>query len=100
MRCAELTVLLDRATSLELQGFFPILVDNIFGPQGTACWGLRCFRECTEDFQQLQHFLSPCGPMFKMIYILLKDLSAKYEFPIIYLPVRSRFMALGALAVM
>ncbi|KAJ8934157.1 hypothetical protein NQ314_013539 [Rhamnusium bicolor] len=40
-RCAELTVLLDRGTLLELHSFFPILIDNIFGPQGTLSWGLR-----------------------------------------------------------
>lgn len=88
-RCAELTVLLDRASLLELHNFFPILIDNIFGPQGTVCWDLRTTTEgkC-EDFNQLHHFLSPCGPLFKVVYTLLKDPNIKYDFPLLYLPVR------------
>ncbi|EFA10294.2 Sphingomyelin phosphodiesterase 4-like Protein [Tribolium castaneum] len=87
-RCAELTVLFDRGSTLDLQNFFPLLIDNIFGPQGTVSWGLRVARDVNEDFRQLEHFLSPCGPVFKLIYTLLKDPSAKYDFPVMYLPVK------------
>ncbi|KAL1494759.1 hypothetical protein ABEB36_010305 [Hypothenemus hampei] len=88
-RCAELTVLLDRASLLELHNFFPILIENIFGPQGTISWGLRSITDgCGEDFRQLHHFLSPCGPLFRLIYILLKDPNIKYEFPLVYLPAK------------
>ncbi|XP_018579891.1 sphingomyelin phosphodiesterase 4 [Anoplophora glabripennis] len=90
-RCAELTVLLDRGGLLELHNFFPILIDNIFGPQGTLSWGLRTTTEdqC-EDFRQLQHFLSPGGPLFKLIYTLLRDPNIKYDFPLTYLPAKIR----------
>ncbi|XP_023023938.2 sphingomyelin phosphodiesterase 4 isoform X1 [Leptinotarsa decemlineata] len=92
MRCAELTVLLERGSLLELHNFFPVLVDSIFGPQGTVSWGLRTTTEFQgEDFRQLQHFLSPCGPLFKLIYTLLKDPSARYDFPIVYLPTKIRY---------
>ncbi|XP_044271314.1 sphingomyelin phosphodiesterase 4 [Tribolium madens] len=87
-RCAELTVLFDRGSTLDLQNFFPLLIDNIFGPQGTVSWGLRIARDVNEDFRQLEHFLSPCGPVFKLIYTLLKDPSAKYDFPVMYLPIK------------
>jgi hypothetical protein len=87
-RCAELTVLFDRGSTLDLQNFFPLLIDNIFGPQGTVSWGLRVARDVNEDFRQLEHFLSPCGPVFKLIYTLLKDPSAKYDFPVMYLPIK------------
>lgn len=90
-RCAELTVLLDRGNLLELHSFFPVLIDNIFGPQGTLSWGLRSTTESEhEDFRQLHHFLSPCGPMFKLIYTLLKDPNIRYEFPLAYLPLKIR----------
>ncbi|XP_050310724.1 sphingomyelin phosphodiesterase 4 [Anthonomus grandis grandis] len=90
-RCAELTVLLDRASLLELHNFFPILIDNIFGPQGTVCWGLRNSTEMAgEDFRQLHYFLSPCGPVFRLIYALLKDPNIKYEFSLAYLPMKVR----------
>ncbi|XP_066260835.1 sphingomyelin phosphodiesterase 4 isoform X1 [Euwallacea similis] len=90
-RCAELTVLLDRASLLELHNFFPVLIDNIFGPQGTDCWGLRATTDGNlDDFRQLHHFLSPCGPLFRLIYTLLKDPNIKYEFSLSYLPVKVR----------
>ncbi|KAJ8967173.1 hypothetical protein NQ317_006519 [Molorchus minor] len=80
-RCAELTVLLDRGNILELHSFFPVLIINIFGPQGTVSWGLRTTTEVNfEDFRQLHHFLSPCGPLFKLIYTLLKDQNIRYDF--------------------
>lgn len=81
----------DRGSTLDLQNFFPVLIDNIFGPQGTVSWGLRVARHVNGDFRQLEHFLSPCGPVFKLIYTLLKDPSAKYDFPVMYLPVSSHF---------
>ncbi|KAG5872702.1 hypothetical protein JTB14_008796 [Gonioctena quinquepunctata] len=90
-RCAELTVLLDRASLLELHNFFPVLIDNIFGPQGTLSWGLRTTTDSQgEDFRQLQHFLSPCGPLFKMMYTLLKDPNIRYDFSLAYLPTKIR----------
>lgn len=90
-RCAELAVLLDRATLLELHNFFPILIDNIFGPQGTISWGLRTStEENREDLRELHHFLSPCGPLFRLIYILLRDPNIKYEFSLTYLPTKIR----------
>lgn len=79
----------DRASISELQTFFPILIDNIFGPQSTFNWGLRTTNADVnaQDFQTLQHFLSPFGPLFKVIYTLLRDPLIKYEFSIAYLPV-------------
>lgn len=68
-----------------------MLIDNIFGPQGSLSWGLRTTTESTlEDFRQLHHFLSPCGPMFNLIYTLLKDPGTKYDFPLMYLPEKIR----------
>ncbi|KAJ8917730.1 hypothetical protein NQ315_005179 [Exocentrus adspersus] len=90
-RCAELTVLLDRGSLLDLHNFFPVLIDNIFGPHGTLSWDLRTITETqSEDFRQLQHFLSPCGPLFKLIYTLLKDPNIKYDFSLSYLPAKIR----------
>ncbi|KAJ8938884.1 hypothetical protein NQ318_016088 [Aromia moschata] len=90
-RCAELTVLLDRGNLLELHSFFPVLINNIFGPQGTLSWGLRTSTETqTEDFRQLHHFLSPCGPLFKLIYTLLRDINIRYDFPLSYVPTKVR----------
>ncbi|KAF7277955.1 hypothetical protein GWI33_009070 [Rhynchophorus ferrugineus] len=86
-RCAELAMLLDRSSLLELHHLFPQLIDHIFGPLGTVCWDLRsCTSNSGEDVKELYHFFSPCGPLFKLIYTLLRDPNIKYEFPVSYLP--------------
>lgn len=94
-RCAELTVLLERATISELHTVFPILIDSIFGPQGSYSWGLRSTTADTNslDFQTLHHFLSPLGPLFRAIYLLLRDPHVAYEFNVRFLPVG--FSSLG-----
>ncbi|CAH0555499.1 unnamed protein product [Brassicogethes aeneus] len=90
-KCAELTVLLDRGNILELHNFFPILINHIFGPQGTICWEIRTITESSsDDFRQMQHFLSPNGPVFKLIYTLLKDPAIKYDFSLTFLPTKIR----------
>lgn len=73
----------------DLHTVFPLLIDNIFGPHGTVCWELRSITANAnpQDFQALQHFLSPLGPMFKIIYTLLRDPQLKFEFSLSYLPV-------------
>ncbi|KAL3268108.1 hypothetical protein HHI36_007235 [Cryptolaemus montrouzieri] len=88
-RCTELTMLLARASIMELQSIFPYLIDSIFGPQSTHSWGLRTTPESMgEDFRQIRNFLSPCGPLFRSIYSLLKDTPTKYDFSLSYLPVK------------
>lgn len=82
-------MLIDQGSIKDLQTLLPILIDHIFGPQGTMSWDLRNTSVSTnaQDFQTLQHFLSSTGSLFKLIYILLKDPLIKYEFSLAYLPV-------------
>ncbi|KAF5269701.1 hypothetical protein FQA39_LY08624 [Lamprigera yunnana] len=91
-RCAELTVLFDRATLKDLHSVFPILIDNMFGPHSSMCWGLRNITNVdqAQDFDALQHFLSPQGPLFKVIYTLLRDPLLKFTFSINFLPSKVR----------
>nr|XP_022912671.1 sphingomyelin phosphodiesterase 4 [Onthophagus taurus] len=91
-RCSDLTVLLESASVKDLQHLFPLLIDNIFGPQGTVAWGLRTITANLKpyDFHALQNFFSPMGPMFKVIYTLIKDPLIKYDFSITYLPMKIR----------
>lgn len=81
--------MIDRGSPADLQIMFPVLVENIFGPQCTLSWGLRTISGTVNesDFQTLRHFLSPTGPLFKVIYALLWDPLVKYEFSITKLPV-------------
>lgn len=88
-RCAELTLLFERATKQDLQTIFPILVDNIFGPHGTFHWNLRKIHAETHttEYNSIMNFLKPEGVLFKQIYILLHDITIKYDFSLAYLPV-------------
>ncbi|KAK9709081.1 Mitochondrial-associated sphingomyelin phosphodiesterase [Popillia japonica] len=93
-RCADLAILFQRGSLRDLQAIFPLLVDNIFGPQGTLSWGLRSITITlkSHDFHTLQQFLSPCGPFFQLIYGLLKDPFIKYDFSVAFLPTKLRQM--------
>lgn len=84
--------MIDRINPGDLQSIFPILIDHIFGPQSTINWGLRTTSGAVseQDFQALRHFLSPTGPLFKLIYMLLRDPLVKYDFSLMYLPVSKR----------
>lgn len=81
--------MIDRVNPADLQNIYPILIDQIFGPQSTFSWGLRTTSAAVneQDFQAMRHFLSPTGPVFKLIYMLLRDPLIKYDFNVIYLPV-------------
>lgn len=69
--------------------YFPILIDHIFGPQTGVSWELRTTTSSNlQNYQALQHFLSPTGPLFKIIATLLKDPLIKYEYNLHYLPVQ------------
>ncbi|XP_017772649.1 PREDICTED: sphingomyelin phosphodiesterase 4 isoform X2 [Nicrophorus vespilloides] len=93
-RCADLTVLFERGTKKELATFFPMLIDNIFGPQGTFSWSLRTQlpQNNPNEFKVLLNFLKPMGPVFKLIYLLLQEPNIKYEFSLMYLPTKVKMM--------
>ncbi|KRT82729.1 hypothetical protein AMK59_3136, partial [Oryctes borbonicus] len=93
-RCADLTILFQKGTLRDLQAVFPVLIDNIFGPQGTLSWDLRTITATVKshDFHTLQQFFSPCGPFFQLIYGLLKDSYIKYDFSPAFLPMKVKQM--------
>ncbi|GJQ83344.1 hypothetical protein Trydic_g18129 [Trypoxylus dichotomus] len=93
-RCADLTALFQKGSLRDLQTVFPVLIDNIFGPQGTLSWDLRTITATVKshDFLALQQFFSPCGPFFQLIYGLLKDSYIKYDFSVAILPMKVRQM--------
>lgn len=95
-RCAELGLLIDQCTVKDLQHFFPLLVQSIFGqtPGGSPCgWGLRTVvgHPSAYEFDVLYSFLLPLGPMFRLCYRLLSD-AIKFEVPIEQLPPKTAEM--------
>ena len=70
-----------------LHGFFPQLLSSIFGYAGSADWGLKTLSRDKKDFATVQQFLSPAGPVFKLIDMLQADDLKRYEFFINCLPV-------------
>ena len=79
-------------TSLQdLHGFFPQLLGSIFGYTGCVDWGLRNTYINSSDAQVLHQFLSPYGPLFKLIDKLQADGFLRYEFFVQCLPVSDIF---------
>lgn len=93
-RCAQLNHLIDRCSLKELQDYFPLLVNSIFGnvPAGVnpIGWGLRsiCRQTNPNEFDVLYSFFQPLGPMFRLCYRLLND-PIKFDVPIEMLPSRT-----------
>lgn len=89
LRCAELTLMIDKCSSKDLQTLFPSLVENIFGTNGGVSWGIRNITAASpgNEFNTLVHFLGPLGPIFRLIYKILADTQIKYEYSLMHLPV-------------
>ncbi|KAB0794693.1 hypothetical protein PPYR_11532 [Photinus pyralis] len=91
-RCGELAVFIDRANLKDLHSIYPMLIDSIFGPLSKECWNLRGITESNSlrTYNAVRQFLSPLGPIFKLIYTLLKDPLVKFNFNLNYLPMKVR----------
>ena len=70
-----------------LHGFFPQLLNNIFGYSSSTDWGLKTLSRDSRDFAAVKKFLSPSGALFKLIDKLQADDQHRYEFFISCLPV-------------
>ncbi|XP_028681357.1 sphingomyelin phosphodiesterase 4 [Erpetoichthys calabaricus] len=86
-RCQELAKLIDDYPAKELHLIFPWLVESVLGSlDGTVVgWNLRFLHSRMNEYNTAMEFLSPSGPMMKLIYKLHAE-DYKYEFPISYLP--------------
>lgn len=95
-RCAELNLLINRCSIKELQDFFPVLVQSVFGNASGGNqlgWGLRTLTAKTNnhEYEVMYSFFMPMGPMFRLCYRLLNE-PIKFDVPIEILPVRFRFI--------
>ena len=70
-----------------LHGFFPQLLNSIFGYSGSTDWGLKTLSRDSREFDIVRRFLSPSGAVFKLIDMLQADDLHRYEFFISCLPV-------------
>lgn len=89
-------MLFDRGTLKDIQRIFPVIIDSIFGPQGTMSWNLRSITSAKNPslFQAVHFFLSPIGPLLRLVYLLLNDPTIRYDFNLGLLPVRKNDLAL------
>ena len=73
----------------ELKNALPSLLTNIFGFGSESGWQLNlvCRGYNTQDFESLQRFLGPEGPLLNLVYSLQSDASLLYEFPVNCIPV-------------
>ncbi|XP_008406429.1 sphingomyelin phosphodiesterase 4 isoform X2 [Poecilia reticulata] len=86
-RCQDLLKIIDEYPPKELHLIFPWLVENVFGSLDgvVSGWNLRLLHSRSSDFNLVLDFLSPSGPMMKLVYKLQAE-EYKYEVPVNYLP--------------
>ncbi|XP_043462172.1 sphingomyelin phosphodiesterase 4 [Leptopilina heterotoma] len=93
-RCRELTVLIEKSSTADLQHVFPVLIHSLFGINDNVGWGLHSInaKKNPQEYDTLCYFLGPMGPIFSLCYKLLPDCYLKYNFPVSYLPAKIRLM--------
>ncbi|XP_016892298.1 sphingomyelin phosphodiesterase 4 isoform X2 [Cynoglossus semilaevis] len=86
-RCQDLVKIIDEYPAKELQLIFPWLLESVFGSlDGTIIgWNLRLLTHRSSDYNIVLDFLSPSGPMMKLVYKLQAE-EFKFEIPVIHLP--------------
>ncbi|XP_014869669.1 PREDICTED: sphingomyelin phosphodiesterase 4 isoform X5 [Poecilia mexicana] len=86
-RCQDLLKIIDEYPAKELHLIFPWLVENVFGSLDGVIsgWNLRLVHSRSNEFNLVLDFLSPSGPMMKLVYKLQAE-EYKYEVPVNYLP--------------
>ncbi|XP_032085613.1 sphingomyelin phosphodiesterase 4 isoform X2 [Thamnophis elegans] len=88
-RCHDLMTIIEDFPAKELHAVFPWLVENIFGSLDGVIsgWNLRCLQGRTNytEYNVALDFLSPGGPMMKLVYKLQVE-EYRYEFPVSHLP--------------
>ncbi|XP_034085113.1 sphingomyelin phosphodiesterase 4 [Gymnodraco acuticeps] len=86
-RCQDLVKVIDDYPAKELHGIFPWLVETVFGSLDGILggWNLRLLQARSHEYNIALEFLSPSGPMMKLVYKLQAE-EYKYEIPVNYLP--------------
>ncbi|XP_033996406.1 sphingomyelin phosphodiesterase 4 isoform X5 [Trematomus bernacchii] len=86
-RCQDLVKIIDDYPAKELHVIFPWLVETVFGSLDGILggWNLRLLQARSHEYNIALEFLSPSGPMMKLVYKLQAE-EYKYEIPVNYLP--------------
>ncbi|KAK3745203.1 hypothetical protein RRG08_012387 [Elysia crispata] len=93
-RCHLMSEILNTTSSKELKSTLPYILHEIFDFEKDQGWQLdRIFRSySTDQFNYIRQFLSPEGPLMKVINCLQADPYALYEFPMKAIPAPARHM--------
>ncbi|XP_050686434.1 sphingomyelin phosphodiesterase 4-like isoform X2 [Eriocheir sinensis] len=97
-RCEEVGRILSEATTKDAGYILKATVENLLGLtapstlQGHVGWGLRVITRSAQprEFEQLRAFLGPNGPLLALIFRLASDPYMAFEFPVAWLPAKSR----------
>lgn len=86
-RCQDLMKIIDDYPAKELHPVFPWLMEVIFGSLDGILtgWNLRFLHCRCSEYNIVMDFLSPTGPVMKLVYKLQAE-DYKYEIPVNYLP--------------
>ncbi|XP_013394836.1 sphingomyelin phosphodiesterase 4 [Lingula anatina] len=93
-RCQEIQHILEETSTKDLHQIFPYLVENIFGFNNQPGWGVGTIAKSTQqlDYDMMRQFLSPGGPLIRVVYRLQADPMCRYDFPLSCLPFPTRQM--------
>lgn len=69
-RIAHLRYCIDSAPLKDLQGFFPVLINSIFGSQNGIGWNLRTITSSSPEYYLLYNFFNPHDAFFRLLYRL------------------------------
>ncbi|KAK8396021.1 hypothetical protein O3P69_005241 [Scylla paramamosain] len=97
-RCEEVAQILSEATTKDAGYILRATVESILVQatpttiQGCTGWGLRVITRSAQprEFEQLRAFLGPNGPLLALIFRLASDPYMVFEFPVAWLPAKSR----------
>jgi hypothetical protein len=69
-RLAHLRYAIDSAPLKDLQSFYPLLINSIFGAQNHIGWGLRTITSNVQEFYLLNNFFNTHEAFFRLLYRL------------------------------
>lgn len=79
-RISHLRFCIDSAPLKDLQSFFPVLINSIFGNQTSSLgWGLRTITANSPEYHLLYNFFNPHEAFFRLLYRLHSGF-VKFEF--------------------
>ncbi|ESO95394.1 hypothetical protein LOTGIDRAFT_232075 [Lottia gigantea] len=91
-RIQDIEDIINTTSTKELRNALPLIVESVFGYGQESGWDIdRISKKYYSEFESIRHFLSPQGPLMKLVYHLQNE-PYTYHFSLQHLPNPSRHM--------